>query len=82
MECIVGRVLAGSLTTSLLLAELVEGKIFDEEATSWVDDLVNFFGNSMSKLNCFLLVPTALPSRFDSWLANVVDEEVEVHLAS
>ena len=81
MECVVGRVLAGSLTTSLLQAELVEGKIFDEQETSWVDDLVNFFGNSTSKLNCFLLAPTALPSRFDSWLAKVVDEEVEVRLA-
>ena len=50
MECIVGRVLAGYFTTSLLLAELVEGEIFDEEATSWVDVLVAFFGKSVSKL--------------------------------
>ena len=81
MECIVGRVLAGSFTTSRLLVEHVEDKIFDEEAT-WADVSVTFFRNSMLKLNCFLLAPTALPSRFDSWLVKVVDEEVEVLLAS
>ena len=40
--------------------------IFADVATCWWDVLIVFFGSNASKLSCFLLVTTDLPSRFVS----------------
>ena len=68
LSCIVisGGIAAGVFTASLSLAELVEGNIFTDEATCWLDVLIVFFGSNASKLSCFVLVATALPSHFVS----------------